>query len=96
MCVAPNRFSVSPDHLGEMAPGLEVAHVGIVVAVVGGIMGFLAVVEAVRENRRNITSLSTGSDVLAITSSTWCPDIVSRFSYINVGLAYRSCCQTQV
>lgn len=96
MCVAPNRLSLSPDHLGEVAPRLKVAHVGVVVPVVGGIMRFLAVVEAVRENRRNITSLSTGSDVLAITSSTWCPEIVSRFSYINVGLAYRSCCQTQV
>lgn len=78
-----------PDDLGEVAPELEVGHVGVGLAVLVGEVWLLAVVEQVSDDGRDILRLDTGSDVLAVaatsnlTSSELALVIRSIFAFLN-------------
>ena len=72
---AADLSGVDPDHLGEVTPLVEVGHervFGVLVVGVGGVQVVvvtnLAVVEQLGDDRGNVVSLDTGSDVLTISA----------------------------
>lgn len=68
-CNAGNVSGALPDDLGEVAPSLEVAHVGFL-AVVTSVERFLSVVKHVAYDGGDVRALDTGSNVLAIATTT--------------------------
>lgn len=60
---------VLPDDLGEVAPGLEIAHVGLL-SVESGVEGLLSVVEHVADDSRDVVGSNTSSDVLAVSTTS--------------------------
>jgi hypothetical protein len=72
---AADLGGVHPDHLGEVTPLVEVGHDRVFGVRVGGVGGVqvvvvtnLAVVEQLSDDRGNVVSLDTGSDVLTISA----------------------------
>lgn len=66
---AANLSGALPDDLGEVTPLVEVAHVGGLLAVLALVKTNLAVVEKLGDDSRNVVSLDTGSDVLAVSAT---------------------------
>lgn len=66
---AANLGSTLPDELREVAPLLEVGHVGVGLAVKVVVVANLTVVEELSDDSRNVVSLDTSGDVLTITTT---------------------------
>ena len=62
-------MGVFPDHLAQMTPALELAHVDVVVTELVTVFVELVIVEAVGENGGEVARLDTTSNVLSITST---------------------------
>ena len=58
-----------PDDLREVTPVLEVAHVGVGLAIETVEVVDFAVVEQVRDNGRDVAGLDTGSNVLTVATA---------------------------
>lgn len=61
--------STLPDELREVAPLLEVGHVGVGLAVKVVVVVNLAVVEELSDDSRDVVSFNTSGDVLAVTTT---------------------------
>lgn len=67
--VASDFAGLVPEQLGEMAPLVEVGHVGVGLAEEGGIGGELAVVEGVGDRLVDLGGIGARKDVLAVTAA---------------------------
>ena len=65
---ASNLGGALPDDLAEVAPFVEVVHGRVVLAVELVVERDLAVVEQLGDDRGNVVSLDTGSDVLTVSA----------------------------
>jgi len=70
---AADLGGVLPHDLAEVAPLVEVGHVRVFLAVELIVEGDLAVVEQLGDDRRDIVSLNTSSDVLAVFAAVDVP-----------------------
>lgn len=70
--VASDVSGVLPHELREVAPGLEVAHVRVGLAVKSSVgeLPLLAIVEHVGDNRHDAGRIDTGSDVLTVAATS--------------------------
>ena len=66
---ASNMRGALPDDLGEVTPVLEVAHIGLSLAVEVREVLDLAVVEEIRNDGGDIVALNSGRDVLAVPTT---------------------------